>query len=162
MPVAALAAFALASVALAEGNAETARDGFRVAFRRCGWPSACRTRRPAAASSWASLARALGDVEGADLDLDAALVAYEELGAVLDAKRVRVTRGAPLAPAGGLSQREIEVLRLVATGARNREVATALTISEHTVARHLQNIYSKLGVSSRAAATAYAHANHLM
>jgi DNA-binding NarL/FixJ family response regulator len=55
-----------------------------------------------------------------------------------------------------LSRRELEVLRLVATGKSNREIAAALVISEHTVARHVQNIYAKLGLSSRAAATAFA------
>jgi DNA-binding NarL/FixJ family response regulator len=56
----------------------------------------------------------------------------------------------------GLTRREAEVLRLVAGGRTNREIAAALVISEHTVARHLQNIFAKLGVSSRSAATAFA------
>jgi DNA-binding NarL/FixJ family response regulator len=56
-----------------------------------------------------------------------------------------------------LTARECEVIRLVAAGRTNREIAGELTISEHTVARHLQNIFVKLGVSSRAAATAYAY-----
>jgi DNA-binding NarL/FixJ family response regulator len=56
----------------------------------------------------------------------------------------------------GLTERECEVLRLIASGDSNREIATVLFISEHTVARHVQNIFSKLRVSSRAAATAYA------
>ena len=57
----------------------------------------------------------------------------------------------------GLSARELEVLRLVAAGKTNREIAAALVVSEHTVARHLQNIFAKLGVSSRTAATAFAY-----
>jgi DNA-binding NarL/FixJ family response regulator len=57
---------------------------------------------------------------------------------------------------GGLSEREAEVLRLVATGCTNRDIAAALVLSQKTVSRHLDNIFSKLGVSSRAAATAFA------
>ena len=62
----------------------------------------------------------------------------------------------------GLSERELEVLRLIASGKSNREIASVLVISEHTVARHLQNIYRKLGISSRAAATAFAFEHALV
>ena len=55
-----------------------------------------------------------------------------------------------------MTSRELEVLRLLAAGKSNREIATALVISEHTVARHVQNIFAKLGVSSRTAAGAFA------
>jgi DNA-binding NarL/FixJ family response regulator len=68
----------------------------------------------------------------------------------------------PTAERHGLSARELEVLRLVATGTSNRHIASALVISEHTVARHLQNIYAKLGLSSRAAATAFAFEHDLV
>jgi DNA-binding NarL/FixJ family response regulator len=61
-----------------------------------------------------------------------------------------------------LSAREIQVLGLVATGKTNREIAAELVLSEHTVRRHLQNIYTKLGLSSRAAATAYAYEHGLV
>jgi DNA-binding NarL/FixJ family response regulator len=64
--------------------------------------------------------------------------------------------------AHGLSPRELEVLRLLATGKSNREIAATLVISEHTVARHLQNMYSKLALSSRAAATAFAFEHDLV
>jgi len=60
-------------------------------------------------------------------------------------------------PAGGLTGREVEVLRQVATGLSNRDAARALSISEATVRRHLANIYLKLGVGSRTAAAAWAH-----
>ena len=62
----------------------------------------------------------------------------------------------------GLSERELEVLRLVAAGKSNREIATALVVSEHTVARHVQNIFAKLGVTSRTAATAFAFQHELV
>jgi DNA-binding NarL/FixJ family response regulator len=62
----------------------------------------------------------------------------------------------------GLSPRELEVLRLVAAGKSNREIAAALVISEHTVARHVQNIFAKLGLSSRAGATAFAFEHDLV
>jgi DNA-binding NarL/FixJ family response regulator len=62
----------------------------------------------------------------------------------------------------GLSGRELEVLRLVAAGRSNREIAATLVISEHTVARHVQNIFAKLHVSSRAAATAFAFEQQLV
>ena len=64
--------------------------------------------------------------------------------------------------AGLLTGREVEVLRLVATGLTNRAVAAELFLSEKTVARHLSNIFAKLGVNSRAAATAYAFRNGLV
>ena len=61
----------------------------------------------------------------------------------------------------GLSARELEVLRLIAKGSSNREIASALVISEHTVARHVQNIFRKLGVPSRTAASAFAYEHGL-
>jgi len=63
---------------------------------------------------------------------------------------------------GGLTAREIEVLRLIATGRTNRAIAERLGISEKTVARHVSNIFTKLGLASRAAATAYAFQHHLL
>jgi DNA-binding NarL/FixJ family response regulator len=61
----------------------------------------------------------------------------------------------------GLTTRELEILRVLATGKSNREIAATLVISDHTVRRHLQNIFAKLGVRSRAAATAFAIRHHL-
>ena len=69
---------------------------------------------------------------------------------------------APAADSHGLTARELEVLRLVATGRTNREIARDLVVSEHTVARHVQNIFAKLHVSSRAAATAFAFEHDLV
>jgi DNA-binding NarL/FixJ family response regulator len=64
--------------------------------------------------------------------------------------------------ASGLTPRELQVLRLVAAGKSNRSIATDLFLSEKTVARHMSNIFSKLGLSSRAAATAYAYEHDLV
>ena len=105
----------------------------------------------------------MGDEDAAGLEVQAATGVFARLGAAPDVARVAQLRDAS-DPAGSsdLTDRECEVLRLVATGATNREVASALVISEHTVGRHLQNIFTKLGVSSRAAATAYAYEQHIV
>ncbi|MFF3935499.1 LuxR C-terminal-related transcriptional regulator [Streptomyces phaeofaciens] len=101
--------------------------------------------------------RAAGDEEGARLELRAAHRTFGQLGAVPDVRRAAALLTAGRGrPPGGLTDREVQVLRLVAAGRTNRAVAAQLTISEHTVARHLNNIFAKLDVSSRAAATAYA------
>ena len=103
--------------------------------------------------------RLLGDDEAARLEHEAARSIFERLGAVPDLARFSV---APTKRAHGLSRRELEVLRLVASGKTNREIAASLVISEHTVARHVQNIFAKLGLSSRAAATAFAFEHDLV
>jgi DNA-binding CsgD family transcriptional regulator len=100
--------------------------------------------------------RRAGSEEDALLELRAALAAFERLGAAGDAAKAAELLGGREALPRGLTAREAEVLRLVAAGKTNREVAGALVISEHTVARHLQNIFAKLDVSSRSAATAFA------
>jgi DNA-binding CsgD family transcriptional regulator len=103
--------------------------------------------------------RELGDSDTAAMELDAARRAFEELGAEPDLARLGSLTGA--AP-HGLSARELEVLRLVASGKTNRQIAEELVVSEHTVARHVQNIFAKLGVSSRTAATAFAFEHRLV
>jgi DNA-binding CsgD family transcriptional regulator len=105
--------------------------------------------------------RARDDEEAAATELDEAYAAFDRLGAVPDARRVAAFRSGPNPP-DGLSPREVEVLRLVATGATNQEVAAHLFISDKTVARHLANIYLKLDLSTRSAATAYAFERGLM
>ena len=100
--------------------------------------------------------RDAGDAEGARLELSAARAAFERLGARPDAQRAAALLDEPSGLPAGLTAREIEVLRLVGTGMTNRDIAATLVISQHTVARHLQNIYAKLGVPTRAAATAFA------
>jgi DNA-binding NarL/FixJ family response regulator len=67
-----------------------------------------------------------------------------------------------VAAAHGLSPRELQVLRLVAGGATNRSIAAELVLSERTIDRHVSNIFAKLRVSSRAAATAYAYEHDLV
>lgn len=103
--------------------------------------------------------RALGDEDTAELELQAACDAFEQLGAAPDL--ARLAREAP-DELHGLSARELEVLRLVAAGKTNREIASALVVSEHTVARHVQNIFGKLSVSSRTAAAAFAYEHELV
>jgi DNA-binding NarL/FixJ family response regulator len=103
----------------------------------------------------AAACRALGDRESADRELDRAKAMFVGLGATPDV--ARLTGGE-----GGLSPREIEVLRLVATGATNKAIAARLVVSERTVDRHVSNIFVKLGVSTRAAATAYAFDRQLV
>jgi DNA-binding NarL/FixJ family response regulator len=101
--------------------------------------------------------RALGDADSAELEFQAAGRIFEQLGAAPDRARVLELSGPrPARSAGGLTPREVEVLGLVATGATNRAIAGQLGLSEKTVARHLSNIFTKLGITSRAAATAYA------
>ena len=99
--------------------------------------------------------RALGDAERAQLELDAAAWTYRDLGAAPDLARIQTTDRSR--PVGGLSEREVQVLRLLAAGRSNRAIADELVLSEKTVARHVSNIFNKLGLSSRAAATAYAY-----
>jgi DNA-binding CsgD family transcriptional regulator len=108
--------------------------------------------------------RALGDSSSADMELDAARQVFQSLGAAPDLARVRelLSRAEGPKVVGGLTHREIEVLRLVATGRTNRAIADELDISEKTVARHLSNIFTKLDISSRAAATAYAYQHNLI
>ncbi len=107
--------------------------------------------------------RALGDPEGAEMELDAARWVFQNLGAAPDLARVEgLSQTAVPKATGGLTAREAEVLCLVATGKTNRAIATDLFLSEKTVARHVSNIFTKLGVSSRSAATAYAYENSLL
>ena len=97
------------------------------------------------------------------MELDAARWAFQELGAAPDVARVdALARRAGALDDGGLTARELQVLRLVAAGKTNRTIATDLFLSEKTVARHVSNIFTKLGVSSRAAATAHAYEHDLV
>jgi DNA-binding NarL/FixJ family response regulator len=105
--------------------------------------------------------RELGDEESAVSELEAARRAFAELGARPDERAVTALLGAERAP-GGLSPREVEVLRLVAAGRSNPQIAAELFLSEKTVARHLSNIFTKLEVGSRTAAAAFAYQHDLV
>jgi DNA-binding NarL/FixJ family response regulator len=113
---------------------------------------------------------ALGDRTGAALEFDNARATFIELGAVPDLGRLATLTeglvggsGAPAAKGRAvLSGREREVLAHLAAGRTNREIASELVISQHTVGRHVENIFTKLGVTSRAAATAYAYEHQLL
>jgi DNA-binding CsgD family transcriptional regulator/tetratricopeptide (TPR) repeat protein len=107
--------------------------------------------------------QALGDQDAFAMELEAARSVFVELGAAPDLARVdKLTGGVDTDARHGLTPRELEVLRLVATGKSNREIAGSLVISEHTVARHVQNIFTKLGVPSRTAAGAFAFEHDLV
>lgn len=105
--------------------------------------------------------RAAGDAEVSELELRAALSAFERLGAAPDVATTAALLAEREDLPRGLTPREAEVLRLVAAGKTNRDIAVELVISEHTVARHLQNMFVKLDVSSRSGATAFAFENGL-
>jgi ATP/maltotriose-dependent transcriptional regulator MalT len=99
--------------------------------------------------------RMLGDEEGGRIEVDAARAGFDRLGAAVDARHAAaLLQRRPARRV--LTDREVQVLGLVAAGKHNRDIAGALHLSEHTVARHIQNILAKLGVSSRAAATSSA------
>ena len=107
--------------------------------------------------------RALGDLETSGLELEGARKVFEQLGANPDIERLdALIRRPPGQAPGGLTAREVEVLRLVASGKTNRAIARELGLSEKTVARHVSNSLTKIGVPSRAAATAYAYQNGLI
>ncbi len=106
--------------------------------------------------------RAVGDEDGARMDFDVARKIFAELGAKPDVERVEALLASRVDGAAGLTSREVEVLRLIATGKTNRAIAQSLHISEKTVARHVSNIFTKLGIASRAAATAYAYRHDIV
>jgi DNA-binding CsgD family transcriptional regulator len=158
----AVAARAAGAVLLAQGDARTACETLRrawTAWRELDAPyEAARVRVLVALAC-----RALGDEDTAGMELDAARVVFERLGAAPELARVdslirRATSGEP----HGLTPRELQVLRLVAAGRTNKAIAAELVLSERTVDRHVSNIFTKLGVSSRAAATAHAYENRLV
>jgi ATP/maltotriose-dependent transcriptional regulator MalT len=158
----AVADYATGTVLLADGDPPAALAALR---RACaGWRELEMPYDVARGRVQVAIAcRALGDADAADLELASARVTFERLGARPDLDRVaELTRSRSPKRPSELTERECEVLRLVAGGRTNREVATALVISEHTVARHLQNIFAKLALPSRAAATAYAYEQGLI
>jgi len=158
----AISAHTTGSVALARGDAQAALDALRIAVE--AWQQLEAPYEGARSRELVGLAcRAIGDEETAGLELSAADAAYAQLGAKIDLARVRSLVGG-----GGkdhpfsLTERELEVLRLVASGKSNHAIAVELVVSDHTVRRHLQNIFRKIGVSSRTAATAFAFEHNLL
>jgi DNA-binding CsgD family transcriptional regulator len=158
----AMAAHARGAVALAADDPRGALAAARQAAEL--WQRLLAPYEAARARLLIGLAcRSLGDEDTAELELEAARGVFRELGAARDlAGTEALSAGGGALDAHGLSERELEVLRLVAAGRTNREIASALVISERTVARHLQNIYAKLRVSSRTAATAFAFEHELV
>jgi DNA-binding NarL/FixJ family response regulator len=158
---AALVAQARGAVELAQGDTETALVSLRQAWR--GWQEIEAPYEAARARVLLGLAcRALGDDDAAALELEAARGTFAELGAAPDLARVESLSGAGPADLHGLTARELEVLRLVAAGETNKVIAAELVLSERTVERHVSNIFAKLRVSSRSAATAYAYEHQLV
>jgi ATP/maltotriose-dependent transcriptional regulator MalT len=157
--VIARAAYAQASVALAQGDAAGALPYLRRAVQewaRLDAPYEVARCRLAIGRALT----ALGDADSARTEFQTARQLFSELDAGPAAREVAalLEPGLP----GGLTEREVEVLRLVAAGRSNPEIAAALTLSEKTVARHLSNIFTKLDVSSRTAAAAFAYEQHLV
>jgi DNA-binding CsgD family transcriptional regulator len=157
----AIAAHVQGMVALAAENAQHALVSLRAA--RATWHDLDAPYETARTGVLIGLAcRALGDGDTAALELEAATSAFERLGALPDLARVEALARPDLHETHGLTPRELEVLRLVAAGKTNRDIAKQLVVSEHTVARHVQNIFTKLRVSSRTAATAFAFEHDLV
>jgi ATP/maltotriose-dependent transcriptional regulator MalT len=158
----AMSASVAGSVGLAEGGANQALAVLRRAWRE--WHDLEVPYEPGRARVLIARAcRVVGDHDGADMELDAARSAFEELGAAPDFARASKLAGAVgQETSSGLTTREVEVLRLLATGMTNRAIASRLMISEKTVASHLSHIFTKLQLPSRAAATAFAYEHGLV
>jgi DNA-binding CsgD family transcriptional regulator len=158
----ALAAHGRGRIHLAEGDAQAALGPLRRAFwvwQKVGAPYLAACVRV----DLARACQALGDGEGARMELEVARAVFEELGAGPDVAALGTLPGAPAAkPPHGLTQRELQVLRLVAAGQTNKLIARQLFLSEKTIDRHVSNIFVKVNVGSRAAATAWAYEHHLV
>lgn len=149
------------AVLLAENNSRDALVSLRRAWT--GWRALEAPHEAARARVLIALAcRALGDDDSAEMELDAARSIFAELRAMPDVARTEsLSRVTAAGIPGGLTAREVEVLALVTKGQTNREIAEELVISEKTVASHLSHVFTKLGLSSRSAATAYAYEHGL-
>jgi DNA-binding CsgD family transcriptional regulator len=156
----AMAGYAAASLALADGDRATALPQLRKVMLLWGSLDspyeAARTRVLIGRTF-----RELGDDGSAAAEFAAARRIFTELGAIPAAQEIDRMLTRTAAP-GGLTAREVEVLRLVASGKSNQEIAGALYLSDRTVARHLSNIFAKIDVSSRTAAAAYAYERGLV
>lgn len=150
------------AVRLAEGDSEGALAALRRAWKL--WQELEVPYEAARVRALIGLAcRHVGDEDSARMEFDAAHWAFRQLGAKPDDARAEaLLRKTHDQLPGGLTPRELEVLQLVAAGKSNRAIAGELVLSEKTVARHISNIFTKLDLSSRAAATAYAYQNALL
>ena len=156
----AIADRAVGTVLLAEGEPRAALSALRSAA--ANWQKIDAPYESARVRVSIGLAmRQLGDAASAELEFDAARSVFKGLGAVPDLARLDVLTAEPAVRPHGLSAREVEVLRLLAAGKTNRSIAADLGISERTVDRHVSNVFTKLDVSSRSAATAYAYEHDL-
>jgi DNA-binding CsgD family transcriptional regulator len=160
----AMAEHARGAVLLATGNAPAAIEPLRCAF--LAWQKAGAPYIAARIRVLQSRAlMAVGDAEGAELERAAAFKTFAELGARTDLALLEVATeatSAPGKPEHGLSKRELEVLRLLTSGKTNKAIARELFVSERTIDRHVSNLFTKIGVGSRAAATAYAYEHGLI
>ena len=158
----AMAAQARGAVRLAEGDPREALPVLRQAWT--GWQEVDAAYQAACVRVLIGRAcRELGDVDAAEMEFDAARWIFQQLGARPDLTRVEgLSRAVKPVSAAGLSAREMQVLRLVARGRTNREIASTLFISDRTVERHVSNIFNKLDLPSRSAATAYAYEHQLL
>jgi ATP/maltotriose-dependent transcriptional regulator MalT len=155
----ATAALARGRLQLAQGNPSIAVATLRAAARQ--WQELDVPYEVATANTLLGQAcRQAGDEDAAQQSFSRARALFEHIGARLDARVIK-TAGPTPAPAG-LTNREVQVLNLIAEGKANKEIAAQLQLSTKTVSRHLTNIFTKLGVTSRAAATAFAYQNHLI
>jgi DNA-binding NarL/FixJ family response regulator len=157
----AVADHARGAALLTEGDARAALVALRAAWQ--GWRELQAPYEAARVRVLLGLAcRELGDEEAAAMELDAARGVFTQLGATPDLARLEALTHGDAAKAHGLTARELQILRLLATGTTNRVIAGKLFVTEKTVDRHVSNIFTKLGVSSRAAATAYAYQHQLL
>ena len=146
------------AVSLAEGDPRSALTNLRSAQR--AWRDLAAPHPEARVRLLVGVAcREIGDGATAELEFEAARRVLESLGAAPDLERLERLAGTMPGP---LSRRERQVLTLVAAGKTNRAIAAELFISEKTVARHMSNIFTKLRLSSRAGATAYAYKHGLV
>ncbi len=155
----AMSAYAAASVELITGHDQEALADARESCRL--WNDIGSPYEAARARVLIGRAlRNLGDQDSAAAELGVARRAFVDLGAAPAVQEIdrMLRRALP----GGLTEREAEVLRLVAAGRSNHDIASVLVLSPKTVERHLSNIFVKLEVSSRTAAAAYAHEHGLM
>ena len=152
---------ATAAVLLADGDVAAAAQairGAREAWRDLEMPY----EEAETCVLMSAVCERRGDRDGREFELDAARRLFSQLNAQTSLLRIAPPSDAGARQGGPLSDREVQVICLIASGKTNRAIAEQLFISEKTVARHVSNIFDKLGISSRAAAAAWACQRHLV